>query len=325
MYYVYEWFIVETGEVIYVGKGTHNRYKVKKHNKLFNEMIKRFECDSRIVKEFEDEESAFEFEYERVNHFWNLGECVCNIRKGGYGGTTEWWSEEKKKWYSEFNVMKSESQRKRMSENNPMKNSETVKRVVAKKSRAVIIGDKKFSSVKEAMTYFDTTFEAIQNWCKKGINPKGDICRYADSEQIVFTGKRYNKGGSRPLEYKGKIYEAAKDLAEELGLYGSTVARWAKKGYDPQGNVCRYLDDTETHELLKHKKDDKRVRPIKVNGISYPSRAEAERSLGLKKGYLAPYISGERKNNKYICVYDNQQPSQGKSDNSTLKGSTTNE
>lgn len=53
MYYVYEWFIVETGEVIYVGKGTGRRYKVRKHNRLFNEMIRRFECDSRIVKEFE--------------------------------------------------------------------------------------------------------------------------------------------------------------------------------------------------------------------------------------------------------------------------------
>jgi hypothetical protein len=55
MYYVYEWYIIGTNEVIYVGKGTRLRYKVKKHNKLFNEMIRRFPCESRIVKEFENE------------------------------------------------------------------------------------------------------------------------------------------------------------------------------------------------------------------------------------------------------------------------------
>ena len=52
MFYVYEWFIKETNEVIYVGKGCGRRYKVTKHNKFFNDMIKRFDCDSRIIKEF---------------------------------------------------------------------------------------------------------------------------------------------------------------------------------------------------------------------------------------------------------------------------------
>ena len=39
MFYVYEWFVKESGEVFYVGKGTKNRYKVKKHNKFFNDFI----------------------------------------------------------------------------------------------------------------------------------------------------------------------------------------------------------------------------------------------------------------------------------------------
>lgn len=36
MFYVYEWFIKETNEVIYVGKGKGKRYKVRKHNRLFD-------------------------------------------------------------------------------------------------------------------------------------------------------------------------------------------------------------------------------------------------------------------------------------------------
>ena len=39
MYYVYEWYVKETGEIFYVGKGTKNRYKVKKHNRFFNDFI----------------------------------------------------------------------------------------------------------------------------------------------------------------------------------------------------------------------------------------------------------------------------------------------
>ena len=55
MYYVYEWYVIETNEVFYVGKGTRNRYKVKKHNKFFNDFISRQNCDSRIIKTFKKE------------------------------------------------------------------------------------------------------------------------------------------------------------------------------------------------------------------------------------------------------------------------------
>ena len=62
MFYVYEWYVVESGEIFYVGKGTRNRYKVRKHNKFFNDFITRYNCDSRIIKEFKTEKEAFEYE-----------------------------------------------------------------------------------------------------------------------------------------------------------------------------------------------------------------------------------------------------------------------
>ena len=40
-FYVYEWYIVDTNEVIYVGKGTGNRYKQTNRNKMFNDFIAR--------------------------------------------------------------------------------------------------------------------------------------------------------------------------------------------------------------------------------------------------------------------------------------------
>ena len=88
MYYVYEWFIVDTNEVIYVGKGSNKRYKVRKHNRFFNDMIKKYKCESRIIKRFKNEEDAFNYEYKRINELREIGQCVCNIYDGGFGGTT---------------------------------------------------------------------------------------------------------------------------------------------------------------------------------------------------------------------------------------------
>ena len=325
MYYVYEWFIKETGEVIYVGKGTHNRYKVRKHNRFFNDMIKRFDCDSRIIKEFEDEKAAFEYEYDRINELRLTGQCVCNIYNGGTGGTTSWWDDNRRKWYSEHNTMKSERQRKRMSEKNPMKDKKVSNHVNSKKRRLVIINEKEYESVKAAMKEYGVAYGTIKKWCEKGINPSGEKCRYKDSTQAVFDGKRYNKGGCRPLLYRGETFESPIDLAKILGIHHSTISKLAKRGFDPDGNECRYLDDTQKHIFKRWVNGETIKKPIWVNGVWYPSKAEAEKQLGLSKGYLAPYIAGTRKNKKYICVYDNQQPSQTKSDNSSLEGSTTNE
>ena len=135
--------------------------------------------------------------------------------------------------------------------------------------------------------------------CKKGINPDHELCKYKNSEQVEFKGKRYNHGGCREVIFNGKIFETPADIAEELGLHPSTVSKWAKRGYAPNGVECRYTDDKSVHVFKRYVKGEKIRKPIYVNGILYESKAAAERSLGLCKGYLAPYIAGTRKNNKY--------------------------
>ena len=324
MFYVYEWFIKETNEVIYVGKGCRKRYKVTKHNKFFNDMIKRFDCDSRIIKEFETEKEAFEYEYERVNELKAIGQCVCNIYDGGCGGTTNWWTEDKKKWYSEHNVMKNEAQRKRMSEKNPMKNKEIALKVNQKNSKIVIINGVEYKSVIEVCKKYNVCYPTVKKWCDKGINHLGEICRYKGEEQVIFQDKRYNKGSCKSLIYKGEEYESPIDLANKLQISKFIVYGWCKKGFDTNGNSCRYKDDNRELTFKKYINGEDKKKPIIVNGIYYPSKADAEKALGIKGGGLTPYIKGERKNKKYICEYVNQQPSHTKSDNSSVEGSTTN-
>ena len=199
MYYVYEWFVIETGEVFYVGKGTRLRYRVKKHNRFFNDFINRYNCDSRIIKYFDNESDAFEYEYTRVHELKSIGQCVCNIYEGGLGGTGSWWTDDRRREYSENNVMKSTKQRKRMSENNPMKNKETAKRVASKKTRPVVIGEKEYRSVKEASKEYGVITETIRKWCIKGINSKGEVCKYKDGKIWVYK-PRNSHGNQQPSQ-----------------------------------------------------------------------------------------------------------------------------
>lgn len=320
-YYVYEWYIKDTNEVIYVGKGTRNRYKVRKHNKFFADMIKRFECDSRIIKHFETEEEAFSYEYEKIEELKSIGQCVCNIYHGGFGGSTSDWTDEKRHWYSEHNTMKSKTQRKRMSEKNPMKNPECAKKVGLSRRKAVIIGNDEYESVTIAAKSRNTDTGTIKKWCEKGINGNHEICRYKDKEQVLFTGKRYNKGGCREINYKGVIYETPKDLATELNKPVDTIYYWAKQGFDPYGNICRYTDDNRE---LTFSIKPKAHHPVIVNGIHYKTIADAARANGVSAQTISDLLKHKYNSTRFVCEYDNQQPSQGNTDKSTLEGSTTN-
>ena len=322
MFYVYEWYIEDTNEIIYVGKGTKNRYKVKKHNWLFQKYIEEFNCSSRIVKYFDDEQFAFEYERIHIDELQEIGQCKCNLQKGGYGGSTNWWTDELRKYYSENNVMKSDKQRKRMSINNPMKNKESALKMGLSKRKSLIIGNNEFSSVNEAMNFYNVSCsEVIKHWCQKGINPYGETCRYKNQNQVEFKGKRYNKGGCKSLTYKNQWYESAIDLARELKIHPTTVLKWLKKGFDSKGNPCRY--DNDNRELI-FKSNKYAKKAVIVNGVRYESIRDAAKSLGVCPDTIKNSLEHRVKSKNLICEYDNQQPSHTNSDNSSVEGSTTN-
>lgn len=183
MFYVYEWFIKDTNEVIYVGKGSNNRYKVRKHNLMFNEFLKRFNCDSRIVKYYDDEESAFQGESDRIAELKAIGQCVCNINTGGRGGLSETWTPERRRKHSKNNIMKSQEQRDRMSKQNPMKNPEVAMRVGKKHRKAVIVDGHYFDSVTSAAEYIGT-WDVYLTKCIRDKNGlcKGHKCEYANQQ-----------------------------------------------------------------------------------------------------------------------------------------------
>lgn len=91
MFYVYEWYITYTNKVFYVGKGQGARVKCLKaseRNKLFWEVYNNNNCASRIVKTFESEAEAYNYERELIFKYKSQNEAYANIHEGGKGGNT---------------------------------------------------------------------------------------------------------------------------------------------------------------------------------------------------------------------------------------------
>lgn len=324
MFYVYEWFNTETNEVFYVGKGTKKRYlQTRKRNQVFINYLSNHNCESRIIKTFDTEQEAFDYEHERIVELKLQNQAIANLDNGGTGGVNFVWTEEMRKYKSIHNPMKTDNQRKRMSEKNPMKRKDVQEKVKKYISKPVVIGENEYPSLIEASKHFGVCEPTIRKWVKKGINNLGEPCRLKGDAQKEYCG-RYNKGSCRKINYNNKIYESPIDVANEIGLHHSTICKWAKKGFSPNGVICKYLDDNNEYIYRPFVQGESNRKPIMVNGIIYPSKIEAERSLGLSKGYLAPYIAGTRKNKLFICEYVNQQPSHTNSNKSSMEGSTTN-
>ena len=83
-YYVYKWYIKDTGEVFYIGKGTGKRYKTRKReNKFFMKMLENHECESEIIKNNLTEKEAFELEKELIAYYRTQNVRLTNVQDGG--------------------------------------------------------------------------------------------------------------------------------------------------------------------------------------------------------------------------------------------------
>lgn len=89
MFYVYEYFIIDTGEVFYVGKGTNGRYKeLHNRNKYFNAVYNKYKCDVRFVKEGLTNEESCKLEIQRISELREINQAKCNFTNGGDGFST---------------------------------------------------------------------------------------------------------------------------------------------------------------------------------------------------------------------------------------------
>lgn len=240
MFYVYEWFIKETNEIFYVGKGKGKRYLVKKRNNIFNQIIKNNDCDVRIIAYFENESDAFDFEEKRIRELKAKNLARANKDFGGNGGVASVWTEEMKKRMSENNPMKDSFQKERMSKNNPMKNKDCVERMVKTKSKTVIINNIKYDSVKEASLKLEVCPETIYNWVKRGYDTNGNSCYY---EEVGPKNFQFKKSSSKAVFIDNLYFSSLKEACNFLGVKDTSPLCKALKQNKPyKGHICKYAN-----------------------------------------------------------------------------------
>ena len=241
MFYVYEWFNVDTQEIFYVGKGTKDRKNsIAKRNKLFKEYYYNHNCDNRIVKHFKLEEEAFKFEHERIIELKSKGQCFCNLDNGGKGGVNFVWTQEMRDYMSEYNPMKSEEQKQRMSKNNPMKNKDISKKVGEKNKRKVVINNVLYNGLVDASKQLKVETNTILNWCKRGYDTNGNPCRYENEPQKQYKLKITN---SKPIFIDDIYFESLVQAKEYLEIKDTSPLCRALKNNKPyKGHICKYAN-----------------------------------------------------------------------------------
>lgn len=89
VYYVYIWYIEETNEVFYVGKGKDKRYKqTSGRNKFFTDMCTTHNCSVKKIYEDLTEAEAFQKEQETIKWYReNTDYRLTNQTDGGEGSS----------------------------------------------------------------------------------------------------------------------------------------------------------------------------------------------------------------------------------------------
>lgn len=160
-FYVYEWYIKDTMEVFYVGKGKGERYlETRRRNKMFKDIYSTHKCGVRKIKEGLTEQEAFELEVEKIKYYReNTTYRLSNQTVGGAGGNTrKYYSKEQLEEYS----IRASKKRKGLinqGENNPMygkswvdNKSEDEIREIIEKIRKSNIGKKRSAESRAKMS-----------------------------------------------------------------------------------------------------------------------------------------------------------------------------
>lgn len=120
----------------------------------------------------------------------------------------------------------------------------------------------------------------------------------------------------------GKEFIDCKSASEYYNVHICTVQRWCKRGYDTNGNPCKYKNEEQCDFHFKKTNSSK----VYIDDKLFNSVKEASEYIGVWSESLIRAIKNNRKCKGHFCKYANQQPSQvNVEENSNLEGSETNE
>jgi len=88
MFYVYQHLRLDNNEPFYIGKGYKDRaWRKKRNNKGWNNIVDKVGFKVEILKYFDDENQAIEYEHKLINGYRKQGFELVNQTKYSSGGT----------------------------------------------------------------------------------------------------------------------------------------------------------------------------------------------------------------------------------------------
>lgn len=123
--------------------------------------------------------------------------------------------------------------------------------------------------------------------------------------------ERVGKKHRRHVVIRSQYFDGVKIAAEELGVAEITISKWCKRGYDTDGNPCRYADE-EQKECPTWKKANPRAKSKSViideTHLFYSVKDAALYCAG-NSSSLVRALKENRTYKGHTCKYANQQPS----------------
>lgn len=199
-YYVYAWYIKDTNEVFYIGKGTGNRYRIRKReNSYFMKMLNSHDCGVRIIKDNMTEEEAFKHEKEMIAYYRKISCRMTNVLDGGEQPPS---TKGMKK--SDETKQKMSLSMKRFYDEHPEKRVETSEKM------------KKYLQTEDGKMFTEKSIKArkTDSFRKK----QSAICKVANRtpeyrlRQSIITKEWYKKNGTE--KYSGKNNHAAQCIQQ---------------------------------------------------------------------------------------------------------------
>lgn len=238
VYYVYEWFIKETGEVFYVGKGKGRRAWQLKENKFFMNMYNTHNTDVRLVKENLDEDTAFNEEIKLIKYYReNTNYRLTNVADGGnqppihYGDDSYSKLPKVKEKISKSNkiVWEDDKYREQMCKKfKNFYNSEKGKKIASDRSKKTMSNKETVEKIRQSN---------IDYWNRPEIKQK----QSERAKQINDITKAVNatKKQVALLDLDGnllKVYESGSACARDLNIDFRNVSRYCKGERKPTLN-----------------------------------------------------------------------------------------
>lgn len=190
IYYVYEWYNIDTNEIFYVGKGKNDRYKhIKGRNKFFTDYYNTHRCSVRKMYENLTEKEAFQKEIELIKYYKeNTGYRLTNQTEGGEGSsglivTQEFRNKMRNivmgknnpnygnKWTDEMKeIARNKMLNRYDGKNNPNYGNKWSREQIKQKhnkAKSVICDGVEFVSLSECARYYNVPYTSMQCWINK--------------------------------------------------------------------------------------------------------------------------------------------------------------